>query len=133
MRALDTDPSDSPCITRVAGRTQPGSVSTNQLYHLGVMGGRDPGMPLLDGIKIGRKPDRTVILSARPQSIPHPRTGIRGGVEEDGVSLETLEYSTLTIQSGVRFELRYCPGNDQSSVSSSTHSISCSVGARKDM
>ena len=93
MRALDTDPSDSPCITRVAGRTQSGSVSTNQLYHLGVMGGRDPGMPLLDGIKIGRKPDRTVILSARPQSISRPITGIRGSVEKDGVPRETPAYS----------------------------------------
>ena len=66
MRALDTDPSDSSCIARAAGRTQPGSASTRQLFHLGIIGGRDPGMPLIDGIKIGQKPDRTVILSARP-------------------------------------------------------------------
>lgn len=63
--------------------------------------------------------DGNLIERTRSQSTPRPITGIHDGVEKGGVSLETPAYSTLTIQSGVHLELRRCPGNDRSSMSSS--------------
>lgn len=94
MREAASD-SQIPCIARAAGCTQPASASTKLLYRPpSVIGGLDPGIPLLDEIKVGRKPDRKVILSAQSQSIPRPVTGILDDVGKYSVSGDTRVFHT---------------------------------------
>lgn len=90
---------------RAAGRVQRESAPNEDLYHMNMTGGRDPGRPPTTSRRerVWTKTDRAGILGVYvfPGSItgvsllrscfPWPRLAIHDGFANDEVSLETLE------------------------------------------